>query len=98
MKFIYSQTGVIDGLFKNDLKGVKMPHYQICAFKNGSQILGTMDLQAVFEAKNYKRKKEYLRLFKTKTNANEYRIYKLDSKYATTGTLIETVNIEQEKG
>ena len=47
-----------------------MPHYQICAFKNGSQILGTMDLQAVFEAKNYKRKKEYLRLFKTKTNAN----------------------------
>ena len=57
-----------------------------------------MDLQAVFEAKNYKRKKEYLRLFKTKTNANEYRIYKLDSKYAATGTLIETVNIEQEKG
>ena len=75
-----------------------MSHYEICAFKNGSQILGTMDLQAVFEAKNYKRKKEYLRLFKTKTNANEYRIYKLDSKYATTGVLIETVNIEQEKG
>ena len=71
-----------------------MPYYQICAFKNSSQILGTMDLQALFEAKNYKRKKEYLRLFKTKTNANEYRIYKLNSKYATIGTLIETVNIE----
>ena len=70
-----------------------MAYYHICAFKNGSQILGTMDLQTVFEAKNYKRKKEYLRLFKTKTNANEYRIYKLDSKYATIGTLIETVNI-----
>ena len=30
-----------------------------------------------------------------RTVANEYRIYKLDCKYATTGTLIETVNIEQ---
>ena len=70
-------------------------YYHINAYRaDGSEILGSLDNQAAFEAKNYKRKKEYLRLFKTKTNANEYRIYKLDSKYATTGTLIETVNIE----